>query len=110
MSGLPPGVSIEEVYLVEVAYTAEAEERRPAARQEHLGRIAELMAAGRVIEAGGLLDFSRAILLVRVASAEEAIALFRDDVYVRKGVWEPRIAATPYGRVVIQGAADLDAG
>ena len=105
MSDLPPGVRIESVFLVEVAYTSEAAERRPAARREHLGRIAELMTEGRVIEAGGLADFSRAVLLVRAASAEEAIALFRDDIYIRSGVWEPEIVAKGFGRVVVEADA-----
>ena len=74
--------------------------RRPAFRSEHLARIARLMAEGRVIEAGGYLDFSAALLLVRADSAEDAIALVRDDVYLRSGVWQDDPRARAYGRVV----------
>ncbi len=58
------------------------------------------MAEGRVIEAGGYLDFSSALLLVRADTAEQAADLFRDDVYVRAGVWTTTITARPFGRVV----------
>ena len=96
---LPPGVAIETIYVVEADYTPQAAERRPAVRQEHLAHIAELRAAGVVVEAGGYADFSTALLLVRAATADEAIAHFTDDVYVRAGVWGD-IRARAYGRVV----------
>jgi uncharacterized protein YciI len=99
VSDLPPGVSIEPVWLVEVPYTAEAAERRPALRPQHVGRIAQLIRDGVVIEAGGAMDFSKALLLVRAASAEDAIALIEADVYTSGGVWH-RPTAVPYGRVV----------
>jgi uncharacterized protein YciI len=98
-AGLPPDVAIEPIYVVEADYTPEAAERRPAVRAEHLARIAELRDAGVIVEAGGRTDFSSAVLLVRAASAEEAIAVFADDVYVRCGVWG-EIRATGFGRVV----------
>lgn len=98
-SDIPDGIAIEPIYLVEVPYTAEAAERRPGARIEHLTRIGRLMAEGRVVEAGGCTDMSKAVLLIRASSAEEAIRLIDEDVYTRAGVWtSPR--ATPYGRVV----------
>jgi uncharacterized protein YciI len=106
-SGIPPGVAVEQIYVVEVTYGHDAERLRPAFRTEHLTRIARLMAEGRVIEAGGYLDFSTSLLLVRSDSEEEALALFRDDVYVRNGVWT-NLRARPFGRVVVgsaQGAA-----
>jgi uncharacterized protein YciI len=108
MSEVPDDVTIETVYLVEVPYTAEAMQRRPAYRRRHLARIARLIREGRVIEAGGAADFSKAVLLVRAASADEAIALIAEDVYTSGGVWhEP--SARPYGRVVpaAEPATDL---
>ena len=99
---LPDGVAIETVYLVEVPYTPEAAERRPALRQQHLSRLAGLMRDGRIIEAGGTLDFGKAVLLVRGANADEVLALFADDVYTTGGVWHSP-TATPWGRVVLQG-------
>ncbi len=97
---IPDTVRVETIWVVEVPYTADAAEKRPAVRHEHLTRIGELLADGRLIEAGGYLDMSSAVLLVRAASEEEAIALFRDDVYVRCGVWTDQIRARPWGRVV----------
>jgi uncharacterized protein YciI len=99
---IPEGVRLETIYAVEIAYTPEAAERRPAVRAEHLSRIAGLIREGRLLEAGGYLDFSAALLLVRASSEEEARALVLDDVYVRSGVWvaEPRVRA--YGRVVTE--------
>jgi uncharacterized protein YciI len=99
-AGVPEGVAVETVYVVEVSYAADAAEKRPAVRPEHLSRIARLIDEGRVIEAGGYLDFSSAVLFVRAASEEEAIALIRDDVYIRSGVWIDDIRARAFGRVV----------
>ncbi len=99
MSSLPEGVRIETVYLVEVPYTAEARERRPALRTQHLERIARLRRDGRILEAGGLLDFSKAVLMVRAETADEALAIIAEDVYTTGGVWRSPVA-TPYGRVV----------
>ena len=99
---IPEGVRLETIYAVEIAYTPEAAERRPAVRAEHLTRIARLIREGQLVEAGGYLDFSAALLLVRAASEDDAPALVLDDVYVRSGVWvaEPRVRA--YGRVVTE--------
>ena len=99
MSDLPDDVRIETVYLVEVPYTAEASDRRPQLRPEHLSRIARLMRAGRVIEAGGCLDFSKAVLLGRAADEAEALALIDEDVYTSGGVWHSPIARA-FGRAV----------
>ena len=96
---LPPDVAIETIFVVEADYTSEAGDRRPAVRAEHLAHIAELRDAGTIVEAGGHADLSTALLLVRAESAEAAVALFADDVYVRSGVWGD-IRAKAYGRVV----------
>lgn len=99
-SEIPPGVTVETVFLVEARYTPEAAERRPAVRAEHLTRIAELRRAGTVIEAGAYADgLSSSILLLRAADEEAALAVARADVYHKAGVWD-RISARPFGRVV----------
>ena len=103
MTELPDDVRIETVYLVEVPYTADAAARRPAFRVGHLARIAQLIREGRVIEAGGCLDFSKAVLLVRAASSAEALELIAEDVYTSSGVWEKPVARA-YGRVVPNGS------
>ena len=98
---IPDGVAVETVFMVEISYSANAAEKRPAVRPEHLRRIARLMADDRVLEAGGYLDFSSALLMVRASNEEEAVALVRDDVYLREGVWLDNARARPFGRVVL---------
>ena len=100
-TGIPDGVAVETVFMVEISYSADAAEKRPAVRPEHLRRIARLMADDRVLEAGGYLDFSSALLMVRASSEEEAVALVRDDVYLREGVWLDDARARPFGRVTL---------
>ena len=97
---IPQGISVEPIYVIEATYAPDAAETRPAVRPKHLARIAELMREGRVIEGGGYLDLSTSIILVRAASEAEAIALMRDDIYLKAGVWT-EVRARPFGRVVV---------
>jgi len=99
---LPEGVAIETVWLVEVPYTSDAPTLRPPNRPVHLARIADLIRAGRVIEAGGCGDWSKAMLLVRAGSSDEALALILEDVYTTAGVWHSP-TAVQFGRVVTDG-------
>lgn len=96
---IPAGITVERIFVVEADYGPDAERIRPGARPEHLDRIARLIVEGRVIEAGGYLDFSTALLLVKADSEDEALGLFRDDVYFRTGVWTG-MRARPFGRVI----------
>ena len=105
---VPAGVSVEQVFVIEATYGPDARTLRPLYRAEHLARIARLVAAGRMIEAGGFLDFSASLLFVRAASEAEAIDLVRDDVYVRAGVWRSEFRAKPFGRVVIEASLPVD--
>jgi uncharacterized protein YciI len=98
---LPEGVSVETVYAVEISYSPEAQARRPAVRLEHLTRVARLLREGRLIEAGGYLDWRSALLIFRASSEQEAIELIRDDVYLRSGVWLDDPVARPMARVVL---------
>jgi len=98
---VPAGVRVETIYVVEATYGPDAARLRPAARPEHLGHISELLRSGVVIEAGGFLDFSSAVLLVRADSEDEALDLFRDDVYIRTGVWTD-LRARAWGRVIAE--------
>jgi uncharacterized protein YciI len=51
-----------------------------------------------VLEAGGFLDMSGSLLLVRAADADAALAIARAHVYMREGVWvEARVR--PFARV-----------
>jgi uncharacterized protein (DUF952 family)/uncharacterized protein YciI len=98
---IPAGVRVETIFVVEASYGPDAPKLRPAARPEHLAHIGDLLRSGRVIEAGGYLDFSEALLLVQAASEDEALDLFRDDVYIRSGVWID-LRARPFGRVIAE--------
>ena len=104
-SEVPDGVIVETVYVVEISYATDAPTRRPAVRPEHLARIARLLAEGRMVEAGGFLDFTSALLMVRASSEAEALDLVRDDVYLRSGVWLDDARARPFGRVALAPTA-----
>jgi uncharacterized protein YciI len=104
-AGIPDGVTVETIYIVEVSYTSDAPTKRPAVRPEHLARVARLIKEGRLIEAGGFQDFSSALFLVPAADEAEAADLVRDDVYMRGGVWKDDVRARPFGRVVPTTAA-----
>jgi uncharacterized protein len=85
--GIPDGLAIERIWVVETTYSLDVEERRPPVRSEHLTRIAELRAAGTMLEAGAFADMSGSLILLRAASEEEAVAIIKADVYFRAGVW-----------------------
>jgi uncharacterized protein YciI len=94
-----PGVTIETVWHIEGTYAPDAAETRPAFRAEHLEGIARLYAAGVVVAAGAFPDLSASIVLVRAPDEESALAVCRDDVYMRNGVWV-ELRARPFGLVV----------
>jgi uncharacterized protein YciI len=98
----PPAASIEPVWLIEATCASDAAETRKPVRAEHLARIATLIASGVVIEAGAFMDVSASILIVRAESEHAALALCRDDVYLRTGVWV-ELRARPFGRVATGG-------
>jgi uncharacterized protein YciI len=84
---IPEGLAIEPMWAIEATYGPDAAERRPAVRHEHLARIAELRAAGIVVEAGGYTDMSGSLFLVRASDEEAALAIMKADVYTMSGVW-----------------------
>ena len=95
---IPAGIEIERIFVIEATYAPDAAETRPRVRPEHLGRIAKLMKEGVVIDAGGYIDLSKAILFVRAADEEAALKLAREDVYMREGVWV-EVSVKPFGLV-----------
>jgi uncharacterized tellurite resistance protein B-like protein/uncharacterized protein YciI len=99
-SELPEGARIEQVWLVEVPYTAEAPRLRPALRQQHLARMMRLKVQDRIIEAGGTADMSKSVLLVRASGEDEIRELVAEDVYTSGGVWGPP-SIVGYGRLVL---------
>jgi uncharacterized protein YciI len=96
---IPEGLSIEQVWAIEGTYAADATERRPAVRAEHLARIGELRASGIVIEAGAFADMSGSFILVRARDEAEALELAQRDIYTRSGVWAA-VSVRAFGRVV----------
>lgn len=101
---IPDGVRVDPIFVIEATYAPDAAETRPRVRPQHLERIGRLIDQGVVIEAGGYLDLSTALLLVRAPNAEAALAIARDDVYMKEGVWvEARVKG--FGRVVREAEA-----
>jgi uncharacterized protein len=96
---MPEGPVIESVWLVEATYAPDAAETRTPFRAAHLTRLLELKDAGVIVEAGAFMDVSKSIVLVRAESEEAALAVCRDDVYLKNGVWV-EVRARPFGRVV----------
>ncbi len=102
MSDIPAGVKIESVFLVEARYTPDAADKRPAVRAQHLANVVRLREEGTIIEAGAYSDgLTSSLLLVRASDAAAALAIARQDVYVKAGVWGD-ISARPFGRVVAE--------
>lgn len=95
---IPDGIVLEPVFVVEATYAPDAAEIRPRHRAEHLTRIAALRGAGVILEAGAFPDMSGSLLMLRAADADAALAIVREDVYLRAGVWvEARVK--PFLRV-----------
>ncbi|MES2209968.1 MAG: YciI family protein [Chloroflexota bacterium] len=89
---------IEVVWLVEATYAPDGAEARVPFRAEHIARLQRLRAEGIVIEAGAFTDVSSTVMIVRAKTEEDVLALARDDVYMRNGVWV-EIRVRPFGRV-----------
>jgi uncharacterized tellurite resistance protein B-like protein/uncharacterized protein YciI len=97
---MPDGARIEQIWLVEVPYTPDAPQLRPALRHAHLARMMRLKVQERVIEVGGTADFAKSVILVRASSEDEIRQLVAEDVYTTGGVWgEPVMVG--YGRLVL---------
>jgi uncharacterized protein len=96
--GAAADVAIEPMWLVEATYAPDAAETRKPFRAQHLARILELRDAGVIVEAGAFTDVSKSVVLLRAASEDEALAICRDDVYLRNGVWVD-VRARPFGLV-----------
>jgi len=90
--------TIEMVWLVEATYAPDGAETRTPFRASHLAHLGELIAAGTVVEAGAYVDVSSSVMIVRAETEDEALELFRSDVYLRNGVWV-ELRARPFGRV-----------
>ena len=100
-----PIPTIEPVWLVEATYAPDGAESRTPFRSAHLAKLGEQIAAGVVIEAGAFADVSSSLMLVRAETEEEALGIFREDIYLRNGVWV-ELRARRFGRVRLPGVDD----
>ena len=98
MSSPPSDGVLEPVWLVEATYAPDAAETRVPFRAEHLAGVRVRLESGVYVEAGAYADVSASVIMVRAGSAEEAVALVSDDVYLRNGVWV-EVRARAFGRV-----------
>jgi uncharacterized protein len=94
----PAGSAIEPVWFVEATYAPDAAETRVPFRAEHVARLRKLKGEGIVVEAGAFIDVSASIVILRATDEQAALALCRDDVYLRNGVWV-ELRARAFGRV-----------
>ncbi len=86
---------LEPTWFVEGIYGPDAAEARAPFRTAHLARLRDLIASGSVVTAGSFPDMSGSVMIVRAASAQEALDLFREDPYLRNGVWV-QLRARPF--------------
>jgi uncharacterized protein YciI len=99
MSDTPNGPRIEPVWLVEATYAPDAAETRVPFRAQHIAAIAERLQSGIYAEVGAYADVSASIIMVRADSAERALAIVGDDIYLRNGVWV-ELRARAFGRII----------
>ncbi len=99
MAEIPEGLAIEQVWAIDASFVPGWEQRRSAVRAEHLARIAQLRAEGVIIEAGAFVDEPGSVLLVRAPDEQSALAVVREDVYLRAGVWG-EFRARRFGRAI----------
>lgn len=102
MTDPAPNVAIEPVWLVEATYAPDAAETRTPFRAEHLARVVALKEAGVFVEVGAFADVSASVVIVRAESADAALEIVRDDVYLRNGVWV-ELRARAFGRIAGPG-------
>lgn len=98
MSAPSTPAGLESIWFVEATYAPDAAETRAPFRAEHLAGVRRRLESGEYVEAGAFTDVSASVVLVRAESAEAALALVRDDVYLRNGVWV-EVRARAFGRV-----------
>jgi len=104
---IPEGLAIEQIWVAECGYGPDVAERLAPVRSRHLARIAELKAAGVIVDAGAFADMSGSLILLRAPSEKAARAVLEADVYWQAGVWSGvRIRA--FGHVVRQDELAAD--
>lgn len=76
----------------------EGEAKRKTHRPDHLRRLEELDAQGRVILAGPLIDKCGSLIILEASSLAEAEAFAQSDPYTIHGVFE-RVEVHPFQQV-----------
>ena len=99
---IPAGIEVEPGVRGRGDLRARRGRNAAPGRPQHLTRIADLMRKGIVTEAGGYADLSTALLFVRAVDEAAALAIARDDVYMREGIWV-EFRVKPFGRVELSG-------
>ena len=89
---------LESIWFVEATYAPDAAETRTPFRAEHLAGVRRRLESGVYVDAGAFADVSSSVVLVRAESADAAIAVVSDDVYLRNGVWV-EVRARAFGLV-----------
>lgn len=98
MSAPDPSSALEPCWFVEGVYAPDAAETRAPFRAAHIARLRDLLASGSLASAGSFQDVSASVMVVRAGSENEALELFRDDPYLRNGVWV-ELRARPFFRI-----------
>ncbi len=89
----------ESVWFVEGTYAPDAAETRAPVRPAHVENLVRMMESGTLVFVGSFPDMTASVMVVRAGSEREALDLFRDDVYLRNGVWV-EIRARPFMRLL----------
>ena len=97
--GMRAPAGTEPVWFVEATYAPDAAETRIPFRAAHIAAVARRIAEGVYVVAGGSLDVSASMVVVRADSEAEALELVGDDIYLRNGVWV-ELRARKFGRGV----------
>ena len=100
---IPDGIVMEPVFVIEATYAPDAAETRPPHPADPPGPDRGAARGRRSSwRRAAYPDMSGSLLLVRAADADAALALAREDVYMREGVWvEARVR--PFVRVARAG-------
>lgn len=74
-------------------------QKRPLHRPEHLQRLQDLQAQGKLILAGPFSDGAGSLMIIDADSLEEANTFARADPYVKHGIFE-RVEVHPFKQVL----------
>jgi uncharacterized protein YciI len=87
MDGIPDSLEVEDLFAIEAEFAADAHDRRPRFRREHLERYARLVREGRILFGGALGDVESAFIVIRATDEAEAREVAERDIYWTSGTW-----------------------